>query len=520
VSDGVSTSSPAAGVPWAAGDNPPGYERRRPEAGTLHRVVRENLRTLYAAAEEGFAGAPLPAFVRAELEGYLDCGLLQRGFALVACRDCPERRLVAFSCKSRSLCPSCLGRRMAQTTANLLDHVVPRCALRQFVLTVPHALRARLAFDGPLLGAVGRIFVDTVLGWYRRRMQIEGAEGGRSGAVTVVQRTSADLKLHPHFHAVLLDGVFVMGKDGKPVFRGLPRISDTAVADLLLIIRARLIRFLVRRRVVEADDEASVLPGELADRDPALARLAAAAVQGLPPAGPELRRKPLFITLPAGPGPKVVRPLCIEDAGFSLHAATRAGALDDQGRANLFRYVLRPPIAQEHVTLTDQGLVRLQLKKAFRDGTFAVEMDPLSLLARLAASVHPPRFHAVRYAGVLAPHSKLRPLVVPAPLPAPPGGEPSHTPPPAPAKPPTHRCRYRPWAELMKRAFAIDVETCARCGGRMKLLALVRDPRGIARYLAHLGESTEVPPLAPARAPPYWQSTILRRRYREPTAAA
>jgi hypothetical protein len=44
-------------------------------------VVRENLQTLYAAAQEGFAGVALPPFVRQELEGYLDCGLLLRGFA-------------------------------------------------------------------------------------------------------------------------------------------------------------------------------------------------------------------------------------------------------------------------------------------------------------------------------------------------------------------------------------------------------------------------------------------------------
>jgi hypothetical protein len=63
--------------------------RRRPELGTLHRVVRENLRTLYAAAEDGFAGAALPPFVRQELESYLDCGLLSRGFAALECEDCP-----------------------------------------------------------------------------------------------------------------------------------------------------------------------------------------------------------------------------------------------------------------------------------------------------------------------------------------------------------------------------------------------------------------------------------------------
>jgi Putative transposase len=156
---------------------------------------------------------------------------------------------------------------MAAMTLSLLEHVVPRVGLRQFVLTVPHALRARLAYDGPLLGAVSRIFVDSVLGWYRRRMEIEGAVGGRGGAVTVVQRTSADLKLNPHLHSVFLDWIFVAGPDGKPVFHTLPRISDVAVADLLQVIRTRVMRFLVRRRVVEADTDADtvLLPDDLAE---------------------------------------------------------------------------------------------------------------------------------------------------------------------------------------------------------------------------------------------------------------
>ncbi|WP_437981142.1 hypothetical protein [Sorangium sp. So ce117] len=42
------------------------------------------------------------------------------------------------------------------------------------------------------------------------------------------------------------------------------------------------------------------------------------------------------------------------------------------------------------------------------DGTVAVDMDPLSLLCRLAASVPPPRFHTVKYAGVLASASRPR----------------------------------------------------------------------------------------------------------------
>jgi hypothetical protein len=112
---------------------------------------------------------------------------------------------------------------MAATTLNLLDHVVPKVGLRQFVLTVPHALRARLAYDGPLLGAVSRIFVDSILAWYRRRMGIEGAADGRSGAVTVVQRTSADLKLNPHIQ--MMRNCSVMANIGGHLSRSSPLLQ-------------------------------------------------------------------------------------------------------------------------------------------------------------------------------------------------------------------------------------------------------------------------------------------------------
>ena len=57
-------------------------------------------------------------------------------------------------------------------------------------------------------------------------------------------------------------------------------------------------------------------------------------------------------------------------------------------------------------------------------------------------------------------------------------------------RPATHRCGYIPWHVLM-RQLRIDVETCPRCGGKMKIIALVRNPQSIARYLRHLGLPTE-----------------------------
>lgn len=150
------------------------------------------------------------------------------------------------------------------------------------------------------------------------------------------------------------------------------------------------------------------------------------------------------------------------------------------------------------------------LKKAYSDGTVAVDMDPLSLLCRLATSVPPPRFHTIHYAGVLAAASLWRSCVTPA------------LPPTAETVEPEKRVRksgYRPWAELLERTFAVDVYrtgcallTCPSCQGRMRLLAVVRNPLSIARYLAAVGELTEVPGRSPPRAPPYWKSQVLRRQ--------
>jgi hypothetical protein len=99
---------------------------------------------------------------------------------------------------------------------------------------------------------------------------------------------------------------------------------------------------------------------------------------------------------------------------FNLHAATRAGGLDEAGREALLKYVLRPPIATERVQPGPDGLVRIALKRPFSDSSVAIDLDPLALLCRLCASVPSPKLHTVRYAGVLAAHSNWRAQIIPA----------------------------------------------------------------------------------------------------------
>ena len=55
-------------------------EPKRPEATVLYQVVRENLETLYGAIDDGALAVRLPKHARKELEAYLACGQLCRGF--------------------------------------------------------------------------------------------------------------------------------------------------------------------------------------------------------------------------------------------------------------------------------------------------------------------------------------------------------------------------------------------------------------------------------------------------------
>jgi hypothetical protein len=345
-----------------------------------------------------------------------------------------------------------------------VDYVMPKVALRQWVLTVPFAWRGRLGFDGELLGAVVRKLADAVLAFYRRKVAAADGVVGQSGAVLVVQRTSSDLRLNPHVHAVFLDGVFHEGRGGEVTFHALPRLETEDVACVLEDAARRITRYLWRRGLFaddpdDGDANPSALTAPEGDDSVALVELAATAASGMtPPAGPSWRRG----ALPALAHDRDFdRHLSVGRAGFTLHAATRAGAMDERGREALLKYVLRPPIAQERITQGPDGLVHIALKKRFSDGTFAVDLDPLSLLTRLCASVPPPRFHTVRYAGVLASASKLRPRI----LPEPPEEEDSVDSNSGEAEPRPRRCRYRPWAELMKRTFDQRTNCSRRSAG-------------------------------------------------------
>jgi ribosomal protein S27E len=113
-------------------------------------------------------GRSLPDYVQEEFDAYLKCGRLEEGFLRVRCEGCHAEKLLAFSCKMRGFCPSCGGRRMAETAARLVDEVLPERPLRQWVLSLPFALRFLLATDPDSLTLVLRtVYRDPQREWLR-----------------------------------------------------------------------------------------------------------------------------------------------------------------------------------------------------------------------------------------------------------------------------------------------------------------------------------------------------------------
>ena len=111
------------------------YEPRDPSHTVLYKVIADHLETFLAGLDADPDATGLPAYVRREFYDYLQCGILAHGFLRLGCDTCHQELLLPFSCKRRGFCPSCAGRRMAQTVAHLVEQVLPWVLRWQWVVS-------------------------------------------------------------------------------------------------------------------------------------------------------------------------------------------------------------------------------------------------------------------------------------------------------------------------------------------------------------------------------------------------
>jgi hypothetical protein len=158
---------------------------------------------------------------------------------------------------------------------------------------------------------------------------------------------------------------------------------------------------------------------------------------------------------------------------------------------------LRPPVAEDRLSLAPDGSVLVRLKTPWRDGTSHIALEPLELLEKLAALIPRPYVNPIVYHGVLAPNAKWRREVVDF-------GRPRLERPSSATTPKKLAAPHnRTWAELMRRGLDIDVLECPDCGARLRFVAAILLSSAIRRILRHLGLPSDPVELAPARAPPH-----------------
>lgn len=480
--------------------SPPRYQRHQPETTLLYQIVEQHYPAFLTHLHT--EGKILPDYVQREFTDYLKCGRLEHGFLRVRCERCHHEKLVAFSCKRRGFCPSCGARRMVESAALLVDEVLPVRPIRQWVLTVPFPLRFLFAAYPELMGKVLGIVTRTISTHLAHQAGLSKREAP-TGAVTLIQRFGSALNLNIHFHMLFLDGVYVQDDAGHYGFHHTPPPTVEQLHNLLHRISDRVARFLERRGVLERDEDNSYLTLDGLEEDP-LQDIRTHSVTYRIALGPQKGCKVFTLqTIPPQPelAPDHIRVAKLN--GFSLHAGVAARAHQRNKVERLCRYIARPAVSEQRLTLTPTGKVRYELKTPFRNGTTHVIFEPLDFIARLAALVPKPRVNLTRFHGVFAPNSKHRARITPAGRGK--GGKRSKTSDNADNRTTAERHAAMTWAQRLKRVFNIDIETCERCQGPVRIIACIEDPAVIRQILEHLrkkeSEDSETQ-RPPERGPP------------------
>ncbi len=403
----------------------------------------------------------MPSFVVDELRDYLRCGVLARGAVRFLCEHCGRDRLVALSCKGRGFCPRCMGRRMTEMARHWVSAVLPRVRVRQWVLSLPFALRVPLAYHHDLTLAVHGVAARVIEGWDRDKGRELGIIDPRTGNITAVQRFGSDLALNVHYHMLFTDGCHDVLGAFTPI-----AAPTRAELEALCTHIAERVQKLLERRALEVPEERTLC----------LALARSAARRGMNKHAPEG-------TDPDHDGEPEWK-LKARVNGFDLEATTVVRAEDRERLENLARYLLRPPLADRRLRLLPADQVALELKSPWKDGTRWISMSADTFLERLASLVPRPRTNQVLYRGVLAAHSARRPHVVPQP-----------------DDDERHRPKNATFCELMKHGLGVDILACP-CGHRMKYVATIFDKKGLARLLRAKGLPHHLESIRPARGPP------------------
>ena len=144
---------------------------------------------------------------------------------------------------------------MADSAAHLVDAVLPKRPIRQWVLSVPFPLRYLFATNPQVMSRVLTIVHRMISTFLIKRSGRTLKSGTQSGAVTLIQRFGSALNLNLHFHMLYLNGVY----DAKGYFWPVKPPTPQDLDEIAHKIAKRVSRYLERSGYLYRDAESEYL---------------------------------------------------------------------------------------------------------------------------------------------------------------------------------------------------------------------------------------------------------------------
>ena len=265
------------------------------------------------------------------------------------------------------------------------------------------------------------------------------------------------------------DGVYSF-ENGRSKFHFTTPPSNRELDKLLTSLVQRVVRFLEGRGLIQRDEDQAFV--SLNSAPSAMDQVQSSSITYRIALGKNKGQKALTLKILSETNHRE-KPFLSQHSGFSLHAGVSTKAHQREKLERICRYISRPSLSEQRLSMNSQGKVIYQLKTPYENGTTRIVLDPLDFLSRLASLVPRPRTNLIRFHGVFAPNFKHRCLITPK------------TKSPEKQTTKSRNSSSMTWAMRLKRVFGMDIEICSECGGKLKVISSIEEPEVIEKILTH-----------------------------------
>ena len=380
-----------------------------------------------------------------QVEGLLACGDYTKGIARIQCTnsECRHGYFRPFSCKKFGICPSCAQKRAILFGEHVVNDVMLKLPHRQYVFTFPKVLRVYFRNDKKLFAEVAQLTNSIILDYYK---DLKG-QSIKTACVMGYQSFGEFARFNPHYHALLMEGCF----DEQGKFHHIP-IKN--IKPLTEYFRKRIIQYFLKTERINKDMARNLLSWK--------------------------------------------------HSGFSIDNSVIIYPHDDKAKEALAEYMARYSVALDKIVyepVKGNVLFHTKYNQYFKENLKVFKAE--EFIAQLTQHVPPPRMRVIRYYGLYSSRSRQKwkewEYVSRH---APDGWKESHLEHAADenkgdvpeSEIPIAFSGNSTWAKLIAKIYEVDPLVCTKCGGEMKVVAVIMDPVEVKKILRHLVKTGKSPP--------------------------